>query len=592
MNANDVAVFLDLDNVVIGATEVNLAFDINLVLEHVTKLTNGRIVLRRAYGDWQQHQTVIKELATAGFELQSIVRLSHMSKNLADMQMVVDAMETLIDGHNFTTYVLITGDRDFVPVVQALRKRGKQVIGMGLKHTSSKSLVNLCDHYTYYEELAPPSQRLLEHDLETLLDQALEELLKEKPRAPASLLKQQLHTLSHGSFTRSKQGRKNFRAVLSRYPHLVEVQQDGTTLYVARPMSEATPVAVTAAAPLPAEPGAVDPLPRTETVEELIQQALQKVPESESRVQASLLKQWLKELSNGTFNEAIQGSRSFRQFLEQYPHLLRIQHEGSTLYVALLETKNRLVKSMQPAAPRHFAENELELLLEQALAELLAEQSRPRASLLKQRLQELSKGAFDETTQGCKNFRQFLEQFPHLVELQQTGSTLFICRPQAHREAVELHLHYRTTLKKKGLRIVPARERLMILQDIITLLQTREMMIWQDVVDALTSYYKDKEDSTVSKSFVGDVMRVAQRARIIQVPDDTPWSAAPVRLALQGERLFQEAVMRCDAVYLQAMEPVRERLDLEEAALALYDTVGRARYLKVVLAHYQSNGRH
>ena len=134
---NDVAILLDLDNLVIGAAEANLAFDVQLILKSVKELTSGRIVLRRAYGDWRQRQNMPKELAAAGFELQATVRLSNVSKNLADMQMVVDAMETLIDGHNFSTYVLATGDRDFMPLVQALRKRGKQVIGIGIKHTSS-----------------------------------------------------------------------------------------------------------------------------------------------------------------------------------------------------------------------------------------------------------------------------------------------------------------------------------------------------------------------------------------------------------------------------------------------------------------------
>ena len=122
---NDIAVFLDLDNLVIGAGEAELTFDINLVLVHLQASTEGRIVLRRAYGDWRQKADLTKELAAAGFELQSAVRLSSNSKNLADMQMTVDAMSTLIDRQNFETYVLVTGDRDFAPLVQALQKRGQ-----------------------------------------------------------------------------------------------------------------------------------------------------------------------------------------------------------------------------------------------------------------------------------------------------------------------------------------------------------------------------------------------------------------------------------------------------------------------------------
>jgi hypothetical protein len=581
MNFNDVAIFLDLDNVVIGATEVNLTFDINLILDHVKKVTGGRVVLRRAYGDWQQHQSVIKELATAGFELQSIVRLSHMSKNLADMQMVVDAIETLIDGHQFTTYVLVTGDRDFVPLVQALRKRGKQVIGIGLKHTSSKGLVNLCDEYVYYEQLAPPSHRLLEEDIEKLLRQAMNHLLKDKTRVPASLLKQHLQALSHGGFTRSKPGRKSFRVLLSQHPQIVQVEQEGTTLFVSRP--SATVKAVTTGG----EGQAKLPVPAMET---LLQQALAKVPTGEKRVRASLVKQWLVELSDGLFNLDQQGNKSFRQFLAQFSHLLRIENEGTTLYVAPVVGEKAPGQAAAGESSRPLPAAEVADLLERALADLLADQPRPRASLLKQRLQELSQGAFDEKVQGYPSFRHFLEDYPHLVALQQTGSTLFVLRPQEDTAAAELHLRYRAYLKKQGLRVVPAALRTQLLKDVVNLLQSRETMAWQEIVARLAGYYETRTAGEVSKSFVNDVLRVANRAGVVSIPDNTPWSTAPVRLELSGARAFQEAVMRCDATYLRCLQSAPTPFDLEAAALALYDAAGQARYLQVVLHQQYRNG--
>jgi hypothetical protein len=585
MNFNDVAIFLDLDNVVIGATEVNLTFDINLILDHVKKVTGGRVVLRRAYGDWQQHQSVIKELAAAGFELQSIVRLSHMSKNLADMQMVVDAIETLIDGHQFTTYVLVTGDRDFVPLVQALRKRGKQVIGIGLKHTSSKGLVSLCDEYVYYEQLAPPSHRLLEEDIEKLLRQAADQLLKDKERVPASLLKQQLQALSHGGFTRSKQGRKSFRVLLTQYPTIVQVEQEGTTLFVSRPSAKpAATAAGSESVPEVTSPG----------METLLQQALAKVPGGEKRIRASLLKQWLVELSDGLFNEYQQGNKPFGQFLAQFSHLLRVENEGTTLYVAPVAgraAKGQAAKSQAAVqSGRALPEPEIADLLERALAELLADQPRPRASLLKQRLQELSEGAFDEKAQGYPSFRHFLEDYPHLVSLQQTGSTLFVVRPQENTAAADLHLRYRAYLKKQGLRVVPAALRAQVLKDVVNLLQNQQTMAWQEIVSRLTAYYETKMAGEVSKSFVNDVLRVAQRAGVISIPENTPWSTAPVRLELSGGRVFQEAVMRCDATYLRCLQNAPTPFDLEAAAQALYDAAGQARYLQVVLHQHHRNG--
>ena len=153
---NDIAVFLDLDNLVIGSKQANIQFDINFILDKIWAMTdNGRIVLRKSYGDWRQNQQLLEQLTVAGFTTQSTVRINNFSKNLADMQIVVDTMDTLVDGQQYSTYVLITGDRDFTPLVQSMQKRGKRVIGIGIKHTASRSFVSLCDEYVFYEDLLP-----------------------------------------------------------------------------------------------------------------------------------------------------------------------------------------------------------------------------------------------------------------------------------------------------------------------------------------------------------------------------------------------------------------------------------------------------
>lgn len=233
-SSNDVAILLDLDNLVIGAKQINLSFDVNLVLEHIKKLTNGRIVLRHSYGDWRQDQQLMRDLATAGFVTQSAIRLNNFSKNLADMQIVVDTMETLIDGHQYSTYVLMTGDRDFTPLVQALRKRGKQVIGLGVRHTTSQSFASLCDQYIYYEEIVPAPQ-LTDAQVEDLLNRSLQHLFASENRVRASVLKQHMSESSKGVFDKSHYAEGSFRKFLEKYPHLVRVEQVETTIYVARP---------------------------------------------------------------------------------------------------------------------------------------------------------------------------------------------------------------------------------------------------------------------------------------------------------------------------------------------------------------------
>ena len=231
---NDAAVFLDLDNLAIGTKQANLVFDINLILDHIKEITNGRIVYRYACGGAQQNQGLMQELAQTGFHVQSATPLNSYNKNLADMQIVVNAMETLLDGHNYNTYVLLSGDRDFTPLVQSLRKRGKYVVGVGVKHTTSASLVELCDQYVFYEDIIPQKTS---GNLDTgqLLEKALADVLRHKNRERASVLTQRMMDLSKGAFDRSAYPESTFRKFLERFPHLVQIEQDDTTIYVKQP---------------------------------------------------------------------------------------------------------------------------------------------------------------------------------------------------------------------------------------------------------------------------------------------------------------------------------------------------------------------
>jgi uncharacterized LabA/DUF88 family protein len=232
--SNDVAIFLDLDNLVIGAKQADLVFDIDLALEALKELTGGRIVLRQAYGAGRQSQSLMQEMAEAGFEVQSATRINKFGKNLADMQIVVNAMDTLIDGHEYSTYVFMSGDRDFTPLVQALRKRGKTVIGIGVRHTTSKSLAELCDQYIYYEDLVQKSVPE-QADVEQLLVRTRDELLDNKDRVRASVFKQHLSQLSEGMLSNNSFAAGSFSKYLRRYPHIVGLLQDDTTIYVTMP---------------------------------------------------------------------------------------------------------------------------------------------------------------------------------------------------------------------------------------------------------------------------------------------------------------------------------------------------------------------
>lgn len=575
--SEDVAIYLDLDNVLIGAHEANLTFDVNLILDHVEALTNGRIVLRRAYGDWRQRAQLTKEMAAAGFELQSTVRLSNNSKNLADMQMVVDAMSTLIDGRDYGTYVLITGDRDFAPLVQALRKRGKQVVGTGVKHTASQRLVHLCDHFIFYDQLAAAADHFIDDQMVDLLQRALDQLLQDTVRVPASLLKQRVQSLSKGAFGRSPQGKMNFSRLLGRYPHIVQFEQEGTTLYARRPGSPAPQQLVIGKSG--------QKLPEAD-VKELLQQALDQLLQDRDYVRASILKQRMQDLSNGSFDETLQGDKSYRKFLDRHQDLVTVDQEGSTIYV--FRAGSATTSSPSPDLKR-LTNFEAKTLLESAMAELLVDQSRVRASLLKQRMQELSNGSFDESYLGDASFRQFLERYPTLVQAQQKGTTLLVSRPENYIEPEELHLLYRSSLKKRGLRVVPSDIRLLILKDLVTLLQHHPQLEWRQIVNHLAAYYQRTSQYEISKSYVNDVLRVARRAEVIGVQNGGSLATAAVTLQLSGDRVFQESVVKCDLTYLRELQHLDEPFSLEEASIALYESLSHARYFKVILNRFSNN---
>lgn len=385
--SNEIAIYLDLDNLVIGAKQLNIPFDINLILDYLKQLTQGRFVLRRAYGDWRQDKKLLEALTAAGFITQSTVALNNFGKNLADMQLVVDAMETLVDGRAFDTYVLMTGDRDFTPLVQTLHKHGRQVIGVGVKHAASNTLVHLCDHYIYYEDLVPVPE-VTEAQVEELLARSVDDLLQDRPRVRASILKQRMSDNSNGLFDNSPFAVTNFRKFLAQYKHLALVEQEGTTTYVRRPIDQAPPLS--------------------------------------------------------------------------------------------------------------------------------------------------------------------------------------------------LHLRYRSQLKRRRLRIPPAEKRIKVLKDIIRLLQQDPDIRWKQLIQRLALLYRQKE-LNISKNVINSVMLVARRAQVIHPIKGRSLAAAPLLLQLEGDKIYQEAIIRCDAIYLQAIQNLPEPFDLEEAAIALYQNPKYAPYLQKVL---------
>src|SRR4051794_5014550 len=148
----NMAVFCDFENVALGVRDAKYAnFDIDKVLERL--LLKGSIVVKKAYCDWERYRDFKKGMHEASFELIEIPHLRQSGKNSADIRMVVDALDLCYTKLHVDTFVVISGDSDFSPLVSKLRENAKTVIGVGVKNSTSDLLIANCDEFIYYDDL-------------------------------------------------------------------------------------------------------------------------------------------------------------------------------------------------------------------------------------------------------------------------------------------------------------------------------------------------------------------------------------------------------------------------------------------------------
>ncbi|HEY6168524.1 MAG TPA: NYN domain-containing protein [Verrucomicrobiae bacterium] len=146
------AVFLDLENIALGARDANYpSFDIQKVLERL--LLKGHIVVKKAYCDFDRYKDFKRGLHEAAFELIEIPHVRQSGKNSADIRMVVDALDLCYTKGHVDSFVIISGDSDFSPLVSKLRENAKTVIGVGVKNSTSDLFINNCDEFIYYDDL-------------------------------------------------------------------------------------------------------------------------------------------------------------------------------------------------------------------------------------------------------------------------------------------------------------------------------------------------------------------------------------------------------------------------------------------------------
>jgi uncharacterized protein (TIGR00288 family) len=148
---SSIAVFIDFENFALGFERSRRRFEIQKVLERL--LEKGKILVKRAYADWTRYRDYKQALHEAAIELIEVPKRSAAGKNSADIRMCVDAMDLSHSKSHIDTFVLLTGDSDFSPLVSKLKENGKRVIGLGMKDSTSGLLVENCDEFIYYEDL-------------------------------------------------------------------------------------------------------------------------------------------------------------------------------------------------------------------------------------------------------------------------------------------------------------------------------------------------------------------------------------------------------------------------------------------------------
>lgn len=154
----NMALFCDFENVALGVRDAKYdAFDIKKILERL--LLKGSIVVKKAYCDWERYKEFKAAMHEAAFELIEIPHVRQSGKNSADIRMVVDALDLCYTKSHVDTFVIISGDSDFSPLVSKLRENNKEVIGVGVKQSTSDLLMANCDEFIYYDDLVRETEK-------------------------------------------------------------------------------------------------------------------------------------------------------------------------------------------------------------------------------------------------------------------------------------------------------------------------------------------------------------------------------------------------------------------------------------------------
>ncbi len=280
-DVTNMALFCDFENIALGVRDADYEkFDIAKVLERL--LLKGSIVVKKAYCDWDRYKGFKAPMHEASFELIEIPHVRQSGKNSADIRMVVDALDLCYTKAHVQTFVIISGDSDFSPLVSKLRENNKVVIGVGVKNSTSDLLIANCDEFIFYDDLVRAKRR---------------------SAARKSTAKPEGNGAKSGKPTKTPRGARAAKTANMALPAEPSVD-------VAADPAQAESAA--AAAPKTDEQRAQEALDLiVETVEALIGER-----GDEEKVWGSMVKQALKRRNPG-FNESFYGFRSFNGMLEE-----------------------------------------------------------------------------------------------------------------------------------------------------------------------------------------------------------------------------------------------------------------------------------
>jgi uncharacterized protein (TIGR00288 family) len=238
LNGPQIAVFMDFENVATSA-EANFGdFDVAAVMDLLR--TRGRLLIKRAYGDWGRFHRYRRAMLENGVDLFQLYSVGIQQKNRADVRLAIDALETVFTRPTIDVYAVISGDSDFTELIHKLRDHGKYTIGIGLRAATSDLLRRACDEFIFYETLLADeavdiSDELRLPDPRELLRRALS-AAEQKGELPifAGRLKQIMLNLD-SSFSEANYGFQQFRTFLEANPDLVALDEQGLQLFVSTP---------------------------------------------------------------------------------------------------------------------------------------------------------------------------------------------------------------------------------------------------------------------------------------------------------------------------------------------------------------------